>query len=30
MGEVSSILTREDQEYKFKLLNENLLIRNRS
>lgn len=30
MNEVSSILTREDQDYKFKLLNENLLIRNKS
>jgi hypothetical protein len=30
MGEVTSILTREDHDYKFKLLNENLIIRNRS
>ena len=30
LGQVSSILSREDQNLKFKLLNENLLIRNRS
>jgi hypothetical protein len=30
MGEVSTFLSREDQNHKFRLLNENLLIRNKS